>query len=416
MRRRNASGNLAASAFILAGTSGQLLAQDQQVIDTDHVRVRVETVATGLNHPWGIAILPDGRFLVTERNSGDLRIGNREGELSEPVEGVPDIFRFQGDTSSSQGGLFHVALHPRFEENQLVYLSFSQPSSEGAGTAIARGRLADDSDSPRLEDVEVIFTMNRHDSGGLHFGGRFVFDPGNNNIYLAIGDRRNMSRAQKPQDHAGKIVRITDAGDTPPDNPFVGDENKDERIYSWGHRNIQGLAMHPETGQLWANEHGPLGGDEINLILAGHNYGWPFQTGGRDYSGAPVGLGARVEGYEPPVHIWEKTVAPSGLAVYAGDLFPQWRGDLLHGGLVAEGVIRTRITNGKVEQHEQMFTDLGRRIRDVTVDREGAIWLITEDEDGAVLRLVPEETAPTGSILRQQPPAATGTIPGKQKE
>ncbi|HEX7074847.1 MAG TPA: PQQ-dependent sugar dehydrogenase [Hyphomicrobiaceae bacterium] len=391
-------------------------AQDQQIVDTDLVRVRVETIATGLNHPWGIAMLPDGRYLVTERNSGDLRIGTRNGELSEPVEGVPDIFRYQGDTSSSQGGLFHVALHPQFAENRLVYLSFSQPSSEGAGTAIARGRLEESGGSPALEDVEVIFTMNKHDSGGLHFGGRFVFDPKDNTIYLSIGDRRNMSRAQDPLDHAGSIVRITDDGGTPSDNPFVNDPDKDELIYSWGHRNIQGLAVDPETGELWANEHGPLGGDEINLIKAGRNYGWPMQTGGVDYSGAPIGRGAIVEGYEPPVHIWERTVAPSGLAVYAGSLFPQWRGDLLHGGLVAEGLIRTRIVNGKVEQNELMLADLGRRIRDVEVDGEGAIWLVTDEEDGEVLRLVPEEPVATGTIPGQKPPAATGSIPRRQKE
>jgi glucose/arabinose dehydrogenase len=391
-------------------------AQDQQIVDTDLVRVRVETIAIGLNHPWGIAMLPDGRYLVTERNSGDLRIGTRNGELSEPVEDVPDIFRYQGDTSSSQGGLFHVALHPQFAENRLVYLSFSQPSSEGAGTAIARGRLEESGGSPALEDVEVIFTMNKHDSGGLHFGGRFVFDPKDNTIYLSIGDRRNMSRAQDPLDHAGSIVRITDDGGTPSDNPFVNDPDKDELIYSWGHRNIQGLAVDPETGELWANEHGPLGGDEINLIKAGRNYGWPMQTGGVDYSGAPIGRGAIVEGYEPPVHIWERTVAPSGLAVYAGSLFPQWRGDLLHGGLVAEGLIRTRIVNGKVEQNELMLADLGRRIRDVEVDGEGAIWLVTDEEDGEVLRLVPEEPVATGTIPGQKPPAATGSIPRRQKE
>lgn len=391
-------------------------AQDQQIVDTDLVRVRVETIATSLNHPWGIAMLPDGRYLVTERNSADLRIGTRNGELSEPVEGVPDIFRYQGDTSSSQGGLFHVALHPQFAENRLVYLSFSQPSSEGAGTAIARGRLEESGGSPALEDVEVIFTMNKHDSGGLHFGGRFVFDPKDNTIYLSIGDRRNMSRAQDPLDHAGSIVRITDDGGTPSDNPFVNDPDKDELIYSWGHRNIQGLAVHPETGELWANEHGPLGGDEINLIKAGRNYGWPMQTGGVDYSGAPIGRGAIVEGYEPPVHIWERTVAPSGLAVYAGSLFPQWRGDLLHGGLVAEGLVRTRIVNGKVEQNELMLADLGRRIRDVEVDGEGAIWLVTDEEDGEVLRLVPEEPVATGAIPGQKPPAATGSIPRRQKE
>ncbi len=403
-------------AALLTLSPSPLEAQDQQIIDTNLARVQVETIATGLNHPWGIALLPDGRYLVTERNSGDLRIGTRNGELSEPVEGVPDIFRYQGDTSSSQGGLFHVALHPQFAENQLVYLSFSQPSSEGAGTAIARGRLDEDGDPPRLDDVEVIFTMNKHDSGGLHFGGRFVFDPRDNTIYLSIGDRRNMSRAQDPKDHAGSIVRMNDNGEAPPDNPFVSDPDKDEMIYSWGHRNVQGLALDPETGELWANEHGPLGGDEINLIKAGRNYGWPMQTGGVDYSGAPIGRGAIVEGYERPVHIWERTVAPSGLAIYAGRLFPQWRGDLLHGGLAVEGLVRTRIVNGKVEQNELMLADLGRRIRDVEVDEEGAIWLVTDDEDGEVLRLVPGEPVATGTIPRQQPPGAMGSIPGRQKE
>lgn len=416
MRHRTSSAYAVSFSLGLAGGSGALMAQDYRIVDTDHIRVRVETIATGLNHPWGLALLPDGRYMVTERNSGDLRIGNRIGELSVPVEGVPDTFRYIGGTDSSQGGLFHVALHPQFPQNRLVYLSYSQPSSEGAGTAISRGRLDESGDEPRLEDVELIFSMNKHDSGGLHFGGRFVFDPRDNTIYLSIGDRRNMSRAQDPQDHAGSIVRITDEGETPSDNPFVNDPDKDEMIYSWGHRNIQGMALHPQTGELWANEHGPLGGDEINLIKAGRNYGWPFQTGGTDYSGAPVGRGAVVEGFEPAVHIWQSTVAPSGLVIYAGRQFPQWQGDLLHGGLAGEGVIRTRISNGQVVQNEVMIADLGRRIRDVQVDADGAIWLVTDHEHGDVLRLVPEVSVATGSIRREQPPPATGTIPGKQKE
>lgn len=416
MRRWIGSAHAVSFSLVLVGQTDTVLAQDHQIVDTDHVRVRVETIATGLHHPWGIALLPDGRYLVTERNSGDLRIGNLKGELSAPVEGVPDTFRYIGDTSSSQGGLFHVALHPQFAENRLVYLSYSQPSSEGAGTAISRGRLDESGDTPRLEDVELIFSMNKHDSGGLHFGGRFVFDPRDNSIYLSIGDRRNMSRAQDPKDHAGSIVRITDEGQTPPDNPFVNDPDKDEMIYSWGHRNIQGMAIHPQTGELWANEHGPLGGDEINLIKPGRNYGWPFQTGGVDYSGARVGSGAVVEGFEPPVYIWEETIAPSGLAIYAGQQFPQWQGDLLHGGLAAEGIVRTRIRNGEVVENELMLTELGRRIRDVRVDQEGAIWLVTEHEDGEVLRLVPEDTVATGTIPRQQPPSATGTIPGTQQK
>jgi len=413
MRTRSIAYPLVAASLVLPGFSTPSPAQEHQIIDTDLVRVRVETIATGLNHPWGIAILPDGRFLVTERNSGDLRIGNREGELSEPVEGVPDIFRYQGEMS--QAGLFHVALHPQFSENRLVYLSYSQPSPEGAGTAIASGRLVNDGPSPQLEDVETIFSMNVHDSGGMHFGGRFVFDPRNNNIYLAIGDRGTMSRAQDPKDHAGKIIRIKDNGDTPPDNPFVNNPETDELIFSLGHRNVQGIDINPETGELWVNEHGPLGGDEINLIKPGRNYGWPIQTGGVDYSGAPIGRGVVVEGLEPPVHIWENTVAPSGLAIYLGDMFPQWRGDLLHGALATEGVYRTRIVSGKVEQVELMFAELGRRIRDVKVDQEGAIWLVTDHENGEVLRITPEEPVATGTIPRQLP-SATGDKPGTHKE
>lgn len=413
MRRRTIRGILTASTFSLAIGSTPLLARDQQTIDTGYLRVRVETVATGLNHPWGIALLPDGRFLVTERNSGELRIGTRDGELSAPLEGVPDVYRYLGE--SSQGGLFHVALHPEFADNRLVYLSYSQPSSEGAGTAIARGRLNNDEDSPALEDVEVIFSMNKHDSGGMHFGGRFVFDADGKNIFLSIGDRRNMSRAQDPKDHAGSIIRITDEGDTPDDNPFVDDDDKDDKIYALGLRNVQGMAIHPQTGELWVNDHGPLGGDEINLIKSGLNYGWPIQTGGVDYSGARIGSGARVDGMEPPVHIWEQTIAPSGLAIYDGGLFAQWRGDLLHGGLVAAGLVRTRIDNGKVVENEIMLTDLDRRIRDVQVDGDGAIWLITDHEDGEVLRLVPEDAVATGAIPGRTPPV-TGSNPGNRKE
>ncbi len=373
-------------------------AEGQRIVDTDLVRVRVETVASGLDHPWGLALLPDGRFLVTERNSGQLRIGTQIGELSEPVEHVPDVYRYQGPDELSQGGLFHVALHPDFARNRLVYLSFSQPSSEGAGTALARGKLNESGGAPSLDDVEVIYSMNVHDSSGMHFGGRFVFEPRTNNILLSIGDRQMMSRAQDLTDHAGSIIRITDDGHTPPDNPFVGQEEKSELIYSSGHRNVQGMAIDSRTGDLWVNDRGPMGGDEINLIKPGLNYGWPIQTGGADSSGAPIGKGAYVEGMQPPVHIWPQTVAPSGLAIYDSGQFSMWSGDLLHGGLAAHGLVRTRIQNGKVTADE--LIPLDRRIRDVQLAADGAIWLVTDDERGEVMRLVP------------QAPEATGFAPG----
>ncbi|HVL71455.1 MAG TPA: PQQ-dependent sugar dehydrogenase [Beijerinckiaceae bacterium] len=387
----------AALAVVLAGP-----ALADRTFETDKVTLRVETVAKGLVHPWGLALLPDGRFLVTERNPGRLRLGDRDGKLSEPLGNVPEVFRYEGPTDRSQAGLFHVALHPDFESNRLVYLSFSEPSDEGAGTAIARGRLVDEG-TPRLEDVEVIYTQNKHDSSGLHFGGRFAFDPKDKSIVLSVGERRNISRAQDGEDHAGSFIRITDDGGVPNDNPFRNAGDKDEKVFAIGNRNSQGLAFDPETGRLWANDHGPKGGDEINLIEAGKNYGWPFQTGGVDYSGAPMGKGSRgVEGMEDPVHIWEETVAPSGLVVYRGEMFPEWRGDLLHGGLAARGVVRTKIEDGKVTEDERMLTDFGRRIRDVQVDREGALWLITEHEDGEVLRVTRAEPAATGAVERKQ--------------
>jgi aldose sugar dehydrogenase len=217
-----------------------------------------------------------------------------------------------------------------------------------------------------------------------------------NTIYLSIGDRRNMSRAQDAEDHAGSIVRVRDDGGVPHDNPFVKDEKKDDKIFSYGHRNIQGLAIHAQTGKLWANAHGPKGGDMIHRIQAGKNYGWPFITGGVDYSGAPIGVGMNREGMESAVHIFDKTVAPSGLAFYQGDMFPEWRGDMLHGGLIARGVVRTRVDEQKVIE-EWMFGAVDRRIRDVKVHTDGSTWLLTEHEEGEVLRLTRAEAPPVAA-------------------
>ena len=387
--------------FLALPAEGSASSSDAALIDTDLVRVRVETIASGLDHPWSLAFLPDGRYLVIERNSGQLRIGTVGGELSEPVERIPDVFRYQGPDTLSQGGLFHVAVHPRFQENRLIYVSFSQPSSEGGGTAIVRGRLNEDDHAPRFEDAEIIFSMNVHDSSGTHFGGRFAFEPRTGNIILSIGDRNTMSRAQDPIDEAGSLIRITDTGDTPNDNPFVGQAGKGEKILSHGFRNVEGLAIDPRTGALWVTDQGPLGGDEINLIKPGRNYGWPIQTGGVDPSGAPIGRGAVVAGYEAAAHIWDRQVTPSGLVVYDGTQFPMWQGDLLHGSLHGRALLRTRISEGKVTVSETMLTNLDRRIRDVAIDSHGAIWLVTDHEDGEVLRLTPEDPVTTGTVIRR---------------
>ncbi|MFN4088049.1 MAG: PQQ-dependent sugar dehydrogenase [Alphaproteobacteria bacterium] len=363
----------------------------ETVFESRHHKLQVETVANGLEHPWAIALLPDGRFLVTERNSGRLRLGGESGTLSDAVEGVPEIFRHPGETGRSQGGLFDVKLHPDFAENGLIYLSYSKPTERGTGVAVARGRLAATDGAPRLEDVEDIFVMKEddQDSSGLHFGGRMAIDPDGRHLFLSIGERRNISRAQDNEDQAGSILRLDLDGGTPSDNPFASEDvTGDPAIWSYGHRNPQGLGFEPATGALWANEHGPLRGDEINRIEPGNNYGWPYITGGRDYSGAAIGEGTEREGMTSAVHIFEETVAPSGLAFYHGDLFPQWQGDMLNGGLAAKALVRVRLEGGSVVEEEHLLADFGRRIRDVQVASDGAIWMVTDHSDGEVLRLV----------------------------
>lgn len=359
-----------------------------ETFSTDLHEVQIERIAE-VEHPWGLALLPDGRFLVTERNQGIIRMGERGGTLSPPIDGTPEVFRYEGPTDRSQAGMFHVALHPDFAENGYVYWSFSEPSDEGAGTAIARGVLVGEADAPAFERVEVIYTMDPHDSGGLHFGGRFAFHPEDNSILLSVGDRRNMSRAQDGDDHAGSIIRVMDDGSTPDDNPHVDDDEIDDKIYAKGVRNIQALAFHPESGELWVADHGPEGGDEINRIEGGENYGWPFQTAGVDYSGAPIGEGEEVEGMVSPVHVFEDTVAPSGLVFYQGDEFPEWQGHMLIGGLAGEALVRVELgeDGDEVAEEEWMLEDLERRIRDVIVADDGAIWILTEHADGEVIRL-----------------------------
>jgi aldose sugar dehydrogenase len=377
-----------ASAAMLA--AGPALAQD--TYDTQHHQVHVTTIAEGLVHPWGIALMPDGRFLVTERDDGRLRIGDSDGSLSDPIEGVPEVFHYEGETPRSQGGLFDVKLHPQFAENQLVYLSFSEPTERGASVSIVRGRLTEENGTARLEDVETIFQMQEEDqdSSGLHFGGRMAIHPQDDHLFLSIGDRRNISRSQDPEDQAGSILRMSPDGEAPDDNPEFEEEEANEYLYSMGHRNIQALAFDPATAELWAADHGPEGGDEINHVRAGENYGWPFITGGEDYSGAPIGVGLEHEGMVSPIHVFEETVAPSGLAFYQGDQFGNWQGDMLIGGLAGQALVRVRIADGVVVEEEWMLEDLERRIRDVEVAEDGSVWLITEHEDGEVLRLTSE--------------------------
>jgi aldose sugar dehydrogenase len=340
--------------------------------------VRVETVASGLEHPWGIAFLPDGRILVTER-PGRVRIVDRNGTLSPPLAGVPEV------AARGQGGLLDVAIDPRFAENRLVYLSYAEPANDGtSGTAVARGRLADG----RLESVQVIYRQQPKVRSNMHFGSRLVFDRGGR-LFVTQGDRQNQRpRVQDLSSTIGKIVRINTDGSVPRDNPFVGRANVRPEIWSYGHRNIQSAALHPETGQLWTVEHGARGGDELNRPEAGKNYGWPVITYGIDYSGARIGEGTAREGMEQPVYYWDPVIAPSGMVFYTGNAFPDWRGSAFVGSLNPGALVRLTIDNDRVTREERYLGDVGR-VRDVQQGPDGFLYLITDAGNGRLLRVVP---------------------------
>ncbi|MBS7538078.1 PQQ-dependent sugar dehydrogenase [Ancylobacter lacus] len=346
----------------------------------------VETVAAGLDSPWGLAFLPDGRLLVTER-VGRLRIVSPNGTVSAPVAGVPPVF------ASGQGGLLDVALAPDFADSRLVYLSYAEPREGASGTSVARGRLVESGGAARLEDVQVIFRQQPAVGGSSHYGSRLVFAR-DGTLFVTLGDRYSQrDRAQDLSTHLGKVVRIAADGEVPADNPFARTPNARPEIWSYGHRNPQGAALDPATGQLWTVEHGARGGDELNHPQAGRNYGWPVITYGRDYSGAPIGEGTRKDGMEQPVTYWDPSIAPSGLTFYTGDLLPAWKGDLFVGALAGAKLVRLRLNADKsaVVQQEDLLADLGERIRDVAQGADGALWLLTDDPgNGRLLRLAPQ--------------------------
>jgi glucose/arabinose dehydrogenase len=340
--------------------------------------VRVETVARGLEHPWALEFLPDGRMLVTER-PGRLRIVDRSGRISQPLAGVPEV------EVGGQGGLLDVALDPGFAENRLVYLSYAELREGGAGTTVARGRLGEG----RLEDVRVIYRQQPKVEGGNHFGSRLVFTR-DGKLFVTQGDRFGYrERAQDLSNHLGKIVRVEADGSVPDDNPFVGRAGALPEIWSYGHRNIQAAAIHPETGQLWTVEHGARGGDELNHPEAGKNYGWPVITYGVDYSGLRIGEGTAKEGLEQPVYFWDPVIAPSGMLFYTGDAFPGWKGSVLIGSLQG-ALVRLQLEGGRVVREERYQEDgLGERIRDVRQGPDGLVYVLTDEGNGRVLRVVP---------------------------
>ena len=339
-----------------------------------------EIVTAGLEHPWSVAFLPDGRMLVTER-AGRLRLISAAGKLHpEPIGGLPAI------RQHGQGGLLDVVLHPDFKNNQLVYFSFAEADGRSVGTAVARGRLR----GHQLEQVEVIFRLLPKSKARQHFGSRLVFD-NKGYLFITLGDRGDRPRAQDLNDHAGSLIRLHDDGRIPADNPFVKRAGARPEIFSYGHRNMQGAALHPLTGKVWTHEHGPQGGDELNIEQAGVNYGWPVITYGVNYViGTRIGEGTHKEGMAQAVHYWVPSIAPSGMTFYTGERFPQWQGNLFVGSLKFRLLVRLVLEDEKVVREERLLKDELGRIRDVRQGPDGLLYLLTDESDGRLVRLLPE--------------------------
>jgi glucose/arabinose dehydrogenase len=337
---------------------------------------QLTVIAGPLQHPWGLALLDDGRMLVTER-PGRMRLVEKDGKLSEPLSGIPEVY------ARGQGGLLDVTLSPNFKEDRLVYFSFSEPGEGGAGTAVARGKLGTNT----LENVEVIWRQTPKVQSPNHWGSRIVFRP-DGTLFVTLGDRFN----QRPlvQDLAttiGKVVRLNPDGSIPQDNPFVNRAGAKGEIWSYGHRSVQAAALHPVTHQLWTVEHGARGGDELNRPEAGKNYGWPVITYGIDYNGAKIGEGTEKEGMEQPVYYWDPVIAPSGAIFYTGDAFPDWQGDLFIGSLNPGGLVRLKLENGQVTKETRYIGNPRQRVRDVQQGPDGLLYIITDSPQGQILRL-----------------------------
>lgn len=377
MKRLAPSLTILAVAALITGPASA------ETVSTETVKIEVETVVSGLKHPWGLAFLPDGNFLVTERR-GQLRLVTAEGRIRDAIYGVPEV------VARGQGGLLDVALDPAFDENRLIYLTYAEKGEGNTnGTAVARGELTE-SMSPQLRNVEVIFRQQPKKESDLHFGSRLVFDR-EGHLFVALGERSRTGMREEAQDlnsHLGKVIRIMPDGTVPEDNPFVGRDDALPEIWSYGHRNQQGAALHPGTGALWTNEHGPRGGDEVNIPEAGKNYGWPVVSHGVEYSGGKIGTGASsAPGMEDPIHHWTPSIGVSGMAFYTSDAIPEWQGSLFVGGLARPGLYRLTLDGKKVTGEEKLLADMGSRIRDVRQGPDGALYLLTDEEDGKLIRI-----------------------------
>jgi glucose/arabinose dehydrogenase len=363
-----------------AGISGACPVSQAQVLPSAAGPLSVETFARGLDHPWAIVFLPDSRLLVIER-PGRMRILAKDGKVLPPLAGVPRVF------ASGQGGLLDLAPDRAFAQNRTLYFCYAEPTGGGARTAVARARLVDEG---HLDGVSVIFHQEGPLSTSNHFGCRIAQAP-DDNLFVTLGEHFvPRDQAQNLANHLGKIIRIRPDGSVPPDNPFVGKAGAKPEVWSYGHRNPQGLAFHPTTGRLWEHEHGPRGGDEINIIEKGKNYGWPVIGYGVDYSGARIHESTHKEGMEQPIWHWTPSIAPSGMSFYTSDLFSNWRGNLFVGALAGEMLVRLELDGEKVTKEERLLQQLHERIRDVRQGPDGALWLATDSSSGRILRMTPK--------------------------
>ena len=352
---------------------------ETRIVQSAKTSFHLNKLLDGLENPWSMAFLPDGRMLITER-PGRLRLVTASFQLyPTPITGLPAI------KAAGQGGLFDVAIHPDYENNGWIYWAYNEPGNGGWGTALARGKLQ----GTQMTSVEVLFSMRPKSRRNQHFGGRIVFDS-RGFVYLTLGDRRDRDRAQKMDDHAGSVIRLYDDGRVPQDNPFVKLEGALPEKWTLGNRNIQGAALHPKTGKLWTHEHGPQGGDEVNLMVAGRNYGWPVVTHGTNYGlGTKIGEGQTKAGMTQALKVWVPSIAPSGMAFVDSKGFPEWSGDLLVGSLRAQTLVRLELEGETVVGEERLLVGQVGRIRDVRIAEDGLIYLLTDAPDGALFQLAP---------------------------
>lgn len=367
---------VAASFLIATGTRGETTSFASSAGSLD-----VQTVTGGLVYPWSLAFLPDGRMLVTER-PGRMRTVTPEGQVSAAVKGVPEVW------ASGQGGLLDVVTDNAYAQNKTIYFCYAERAGQGGRTAVARAKL-DDGAANRLDDVRVIFRQEGPLSSGNHYGCR-IAQGKDGNLFVTLGEHFTYrDEAQNLANHLGKIIRITPDGAAPPDNPFVGNSAFKPEIWSYGHRNEQGLAINPASGELWEIEHGPRGGDEVNIIGKGKNYGWPVIGYGIDYNGAKIHETTAKPGMEQPVKYWVPSIAPSGMAFYTGALFPKWKGSLFTGALAGRMLVRLTLNGNAVTSEERLLPNLNERIRDVRQGPDGALWLLTDNSAGRILRVTP---------------------------